>query len=212
MALIRAKLPTPVGGNGSMAAAYPHVPPDLRRDISHILDSEGLMESSAESRILARIDKNHSETLGGIADLKDEIHSHDTRLTVVELDIKGFKDDAKIAAGERRNNGRIVKGALVASIASIVIGALMSVYGPSSRAVPEVKQDAAAISSQLKELIEVIKQDRDDRKVEAPVNTPRPTTRGHSTPRHPEPMPGPGARLRDGEIITIEKVPRSGDL
>jgi len=221
--MIRARLTPSTNGNGAAPPAFKHIPPDLRKEISEILEMEGMMETSAENRILTRMDGHHKETLSEIGELKEKIHGHDKRLTLVEASVGKLEDAEKTAGEERRSNGRMVKGALVASIMGIIVSALMSVYGPGSRAVPEVKQDAAAISTQLKELIDVIKQDREDRKTTEtqPANTLSPKPR-HSRVQRPEPVPGPGARLREGETIapdpfalpyaTLRSLSRQGDL
>ena len=53
MKLIRAKLEPPIG-NGSAPPIYQYVPQELRDDISHILETEGIVNESAESRIFRR--------------------------------------------------------------------------------------------------------------------------------------------------------------
>ena len=218
--MIRARMTPPsANGNGSAPAIYKHVPSELRDDISHILETEGMMNESAENRILKRIDDNHKETLSELRELQDTLHDHDKRLVLVEKDVAGLKEvandidtlksvaadvgalktAAKDAADERRNTSRLVKAAIVGSVMSIIIGALVSVYGTRAPVVQEVKeakqdvkQDTAELTTQIKELIEALKA-----KTPAPVNTSTPKARSR---QRPEPVPGPGARLRDDTL------------
>jgi len=198
-----------------------YVPDPLRKQIEQVFEEEGLMQETAERRILEVLNANHKETQTSISDLKDTLHDHDKRVTLVEKDVKelkdvaadidtlkkvaddvdGLKTAAKDAADERRNTSRLVKAAIVGSVMSIVIGALVSVYGTRAPVVQEVKeakqdakQDTAELTTQLKELIEVLKLKTE----QAPAKTAAPKGQ---TRRSPGPGPGPGASLREGELI-----------
>lgn len=205
------------------------IPATLRETISESFEREGIMNEPAEQRIMRALAENHKETLGGIAALGDKLHKHDTRLVLVEkdvidlkevaddidtlkkvaTDVEGLKTSAKEAADERRNTSRLVKAAIVGSIMSIIIGALVSVYGTRQPVVQEVKeakqdvkQDTAELTQQMKELIQVLKVKTEQDS--ASLNTSRQTRPTRPRGRAPEPVPGPGAKLRDGEMITTK--------
>jgi len=190
------------GNNGHSRmppTVFDYVPEPLRKRIEVAFEEEGMMEQSAERRILEAINANHRE-------LTNTLHGHDNRLVLVEAEVKDFKQAQADAAEERRQTTRLVKGAIITSLVGILIGVFASFYGPRAApppAVQETVKQEAANASDLKDLIKEIRQDREDRKAEqATVNVPQ--TKSRTTKPRP---PGPFLnQLRDGEMRANEKV------
>lgn len=203
------------------------------------------MQQPAESRILTAMEKDHKETLTGISGLKDSIHNQDTRLCLVEVsqkdllsavsdiekqvgpqaerltklegNMKFFTDAAEIAAGERRDTKRLVKGSAIGILGLFLATGVFGYYGLKGNSntaaavaatalpVQEAKKQDDAISKKLDTLIDLQIQEAEQRKKQP--DTVRSPRRGQG--RSPEPIPGPngpGASLRDGELRANDKV------
>ena len=171
-----------------------YVPAALRETISESFEREGIMNEPAEQRILRALGENHKDLQGSIGELQKTLYNHDTRLTVVELDVKASKDAADTASTERRNNSRIIKGAFAASLVSIVLSPIVSamVGFYALRATPPVQESLktdAAISSKLDKLTDLMIQEREDRKATVetrPASVAVPKSKTHQG-RRPEP-------------------------
>jgi hypothetical protein len=192
-------------GNNGHSARPPvlveYVPEPLRKRIEQAFEEEGIMEQSAERRILEALNANHKE-------LTTTLHGHNLRLTLVEEDIKDFKKLQEDAADDRRDTKRLAKGSAIGAAMTLVVAAVMGFYGLRAPSAPEVKQDTT-ISNKLDELIKVMTPKREE-PAEQPAPASVPAKRGKRPPALVLPVSpfGPGARLREGEIITTERSPR----
>ncbi len=217
------------GNNGHSKGLPPvlvdYVPEPLRKQIERAFEEEGMMEQSAERRILEALNANHKETQAAIHGLEGTLHLHDKRLTLVEntvTELKEVADDvdtlktvakdvallnkaAETAATERNKMAWLVKGSIAAAIMSIITGALVTVYGTKAPVVQEVKeakqevkQETSELTQQMKELIQVLKVKAGQEATPARAATPR-SGRSHS---RPEPVPAPQINLlTPGELI-----------
>jgi hypothetical protein len=153
---------------------------------------EGLMNESAEHRIMAAIGKNHEEVLKKVDSLTDKYHATDKRVTSLEDQLEVLHTDRADKIRDRRQDFRKIKDVLLQIAVVLVLTGLLTLgIQYVKRGTPETApqgQQGAATSQDVRDLIDEIRTDREARESEAPAKTIK-VPPGKAKPRGPAPNP-----------------------
>jgi hypothetical protein len=206
-----------VAVNGNSPEAVEFVSPELRDEISEAFEMEGLMDQSAEARIIAAINKGNERLQAEQKATAIELRELGEEFRETKRDVLDLKEWKKTITDDKQATGRTAKdsvirytiGSLIAAVFTLlgIVGTIIFRPAPTPPTAVEAPQGQGNVTSQdMKELIKRI-----DQMVEARESEPAQVIKvpQRNKPRRPPGPPlGPGAR--NGEIWADHLLPLYG--